>query len=82
MIFAGIIPVCPGDIATVVCNIGKVDWYLDVHKLLRRKAQSVHVAGANLVVGVEIIDLGVQVGNLQWDEVRSRIDFHLRESRE
>lgn len=70
------------DIATVVRGICKVDRHLNVHKLLRRKTQPVNVTSSNLVIGVEIIDLGVQVGNLQRYEIRPRIDGEVRESRE
>lgn len=70
------------NVATVLRNIRKVKWHLKVHKLLRRKTQPVKVAVRDLVIGIKIKDEGVQVGNLQGDEVGSRIDQQVRISGE
>jgi hypothetical protein len=70
------------DIATIVRNIRKVHGHLKLHKLFRRETQSVQVAVPNLVIGVEVKYLGVQVGDLQRYEVGPCIDLQFRKSRE
>ena len=54
---------------------------MEVHKLLGWKTQSVHVAVPDFIISVEIEDLGVQVGDLERDEIRSGIDLKVGVSR-
>lgn len=70
------------DITAIIRNIREVYWYLKVRELLRRNGQIKHIAIPDLVVGLKIEDEGIQVVELQRDEVRSRIDLQFRKSGE
>ena len=70
------------DITAVIRSIRKVHRHLDVRELFRRKGIIKEITVPHLVGSLKVIDAGVQVGELQRYEIRSRIDLQFRKSRE
>jgi len=70
------------DVAAVIRSIRKVHRYLDVRELFRRKGVIKEITMPHLVGSLEVVDAGIQVGELQRYEIRSRIDLQFRKSRE
>jgi hypothetical protein len=70
------------DITAIIRSVRKVHRYLNVRELFRRKGNIKHITVPHPEVGLEVMDAGIQVGELQRYEIRSRVDLQFRKSRE